>query len=105
MDQDPLALFNPLPDERHAAVKAFDAERFHVRRRQVEHADTGRAKMVFVIAILLTKVDDGPDAVTLGQLAGTLDRETPAHRQAIGQPVKVYRRTGLWIGQSFSFNK
>lgn len=84
VDQDLVAFSQPGSDEGNAAVEAIYPKRFHVRRGKMKESQSGLPKAILIVPILLAKVDDGADAVLLGELGGELGREAAANGELVG---------------------
>jgi hypothetical protein len=66
VDQYLAALIEPIANEGDAAVETVDPQRIHVGRRKVQEVDSPDPEPLRVVTILLTKVDDGRDAMYVG---------------------------------------
>jgi hypothetical protein len=64
----------------------------------VKELNSGVPKPLLFIAIFLTQIDDGGDSLRLGKVPGAFHREGRAHRELLGQPVKI----DAWISPEFT---
>ena len=94
VDQHAPAFIDAAPDELDPARQHRHGRGLEIGRRQVEEVDSCSAQSLWIVAIFLTKIDDGTDAVLLRKPQRMLDRKATADRDMIGQPVEIRHPLG-----------
>ena len=102
MDQHTFPALDTFAREADAFIEHLSAGGFHVGCREMQKADAVLLQCAFIVATFSPQIDDRPDAVLMRELARPFDRESPADRQRIRQPMEVQAPTN-WIEGSIFF--